>query len=631
MFEPTIALSRLVVTKGGVRAYDETFHLGFNVIRGENGSGKTTIADFIFFGLGGDTPQWRAEAALCDYVYAEVQINGEKVTFRRQIESEKLRPMNIFWGDFEKAAASQTEWKIFPYAGTGTKESFSQVIFTAAGIPEVKGELSAKVTMHQMLRLVYVDQKTDYDQVFRADLFDKALTREAVGDLLCGIYDDELYTAESELAAKHAERLALQSELKTILSLLGDQAAPSVEWLEQEKASRSNEREKAYSGLESLRTRTTGAVETIASRREQLAQELASLNQQVRAAEDRIRQSRVDLADREQFLLALNERLRALNESQTVHDRLGALSFQVCPVCYAPLSAQDGVCHLCKSPGDGRSGQNLLRLRHELEQQIRESKAMQDQIGSETAALAEGLRPLHDRQKQLQLEYDELSTIPHASLDAAAAKLYREIGYIDRTIEDLEQRSKFAARISAITDLQAALASEISRLNDQIAFGRVRQEQTKKDVSDLISDLTVAILTRDVPREKAFQEATRVTFDFGMNKISVDGRSNFAASSNVFFKNAFHAALWQASTLRQYMRYPRLVIFDNVEDKGMEPERSHNFQRIVRELSDTTECEHQMILFTSMVAPEFEDVPEILVGPRYTHDSKSLQFSLSTP
>ncbi len=154
----------------------------------------------------------------------------------------------------------QTEWKIFPYAGTGTKESFSQVIFTAAGIPEVKGELSAKVTMHQILRLVYVDQKTDYDQVFRADLFDKALTREAVGDLLCGIYDDELYTAESQLAAKHAERSALQSELKTILSLLGDQAAPSIEWLEQEKATRSNERERAYSELESLRTRTTGAV-----------------------------------------------------------------------------------------------------------------------------------------------------------------------------------------------------------------------------------------------------------------------------------------------------------------------------------------------------------------------------------
>lgn len=124
MFEPTIALSRLVVTKGGVRVYDETFHLGLNVIRGENGSGKTTIADFIFFGLGGDTPQWRAEAALCDYVYAEVQINGEKVTFRRQVESEKLRPMSIFWGDFEKAATSADRVENISLCGNRNKGKF---------------------------------------------------------------------------------------------------------------------------------------------------------------------------------------------------------------------------------------------------------------------------------------------------------------------------------------------------------------------------------------------------------------------------------------------------------------------------------------------------------------------------
>jgi hypothetical protein len=219
--------------------------------------------------------------------------------------------------------------------------------------------------------------------------------------------------------------------------------------------------------------------------------------------------------------------------------------------------------------------------------------------------------------------------VPHASLDAAAADLYRAIGYLDRTIEDLEQRSKFAARISTITELQAALASQISKLNDEVAFRRVKQEQTKQEVSELISGLTVGLLRRDLRREKAFEEAAHVNFDFGSNRISVDGRSNFAASSNVFLKNAFHAALWQASTIRHYMRYPRIAIFDNVEDKGMEPERSHNFQRILRELSETNECEHQIILFTSMIAPEFETDQELLVGPRYTHENKSLQLSLA--
>ncbi len=379
MFEPTIVLSRLVVTKAGVRAFDQKFHTGLNIIRGENGSGKTTIADFIFFALGGDTPQWRAEAATCDYIFAEVQINGAPLTFRRQIEQEKGRPMSIFWDSFDSAQGSQTEWQLYPYAGTSAKESFSQVVFRAAGIPEVKGELSARVTLHQILRLLYVDQKTDYDALFRTDVFDQQLTREAVGDLLCGVYDDGLYLAESQLSLKQGEKSALQSELKTILSLLGDQAAPSLAWLEQEKAERRHERDKAYADLNGIRDRVPVAGQSIAGRRTELAAELAKQNELVRGLEDSIRQAKIDIADREEFLAALDQRLVALSESQTIHDSLGALSFQFCPACYAPLTAQENACHLCKNTIEVRGG-NLLRLRHELEQQIRESKTMQAQL-----------------------------------------------------------------------------------------------------------------------------------------------------------------------------------------------------------------------------------------------------------
>ena len=146
--------------------------------------------------------------------------------------------------------------------------------------------------------MVYVDQKTDYDQIFRADLFDKALTREAVGDLLCGIYDDELYTAESQLAAKHAERWALQSELKTILSLLGDPAAPSIEWLAQEKAAPRKSSQNTREGLRRTRifadaNNGLGGDHRKPSRAIDEG-ELASLNQQVRDRKDGIRQARVD-------------------------------------------------------------------------------------------------------------------------------------------------------------------------------------------------------------------------------------------------------------------------------------------------------------------------------------------------
>lgn len=630
-YKPTITLSRLVVTKDGDRVFDQAFHLGLNVIRGLNGSGKTTVADLIFFALGGETPQWRAEAALCDFVYAEVRINGQPVTLRRQIEDEKFRPMAVFWGGFEGSEGPQTEWQLYPYAGTSVKESFSQAVFRVAGIPEVKGKLAAKVTLHQVLRVVYVDQKTDYEQIFRADPFDPQLTREAVGDLLCGVYDERLYSAEIELAEKETERARLQAEMSAIRHLVGSETIPDLPWLGEQKAVHERERDEAYTRLRTPRKPTTATkVDLIASRRTLSAADLSAQNQIVRGLHTQITQAQVETVDRQQFLEALQARVRALDESQATKSALGSFSFSFCPACYAPLLSQDGVCNVCKNAKESRPGQNLLRLRQALEQQIRESESMQKKLLRDVEELKQQLRPAEDRQRTRQLEYDEISTVPQAAVDAESAEIHRRIGYLDRTIEDLERQSQLAARVSSISDRQATLAGEISKLSDEIVTRRAAQEQTKLDVSALIDKLAVELLRKDLPREAVFEQASNVHFDFGGNKMSVDGRSTFAASSNVYLKNSFHLALLQASTLREYMRYPRLAIFDNVEDKGMEPARSHNFQRIVREFSATSEVDHQIILFTSMMAPDFESEQELLIGPSYTHASKTLRVPAVT-
>ncbi len=92
-----------------------------------------------------------------------------------------------------------------------------------------------------------------------------------------------------------------------------------------------------------------------------------------------------------------------------------------------------------------------------------------------------------------------------------------------------------------------------------------------------------------------------------------------------FLKNSFHFALFWASLKKDFFNYPRFLIFDNIEDKGMEIERSYNFQRKIVELSEADAIEHQIIFATSMIADELED-EKYTVGRFYTHDKKSLEF-----
>ena len=64
---------------------------------------------------------------------------------------------------------------------------------------------------------------------------------------------------------------------------------------------------------------------------------------------------------------------------------------------------------------------------------------------------------------------------------------------------------------------------------------------------------------------------------------------------------------------------------DNMEDKGMEPDRAANFQRlVVKRLKDLGNTEYQLIFATSMIAPEL-DREEYIIGDNYTRENKGLK------
>lgn len=50
--------------------------------------------------------------------------------------------------------------------------------------------------MHQILRLLYVDQESPTGSLFLYQLFDSELTRETVAELLLGVYNQDLYDSK---------------------------------------------------------------------------------------------------------------------------------------------------------------------------------------------------------------------------------------------------------------------------------------------------------------------------------------------------------------------------------------------------------------------------------------------------
>lgn len=639
--DPSMMLSRLVVSRSGLRAYDEDFHAGVNIIRGVPGAGnsvgKSTIADMIFYALGGDFTNWKPEAALCDEVFAEVSINGALVTLRREIVGTSQQPMWVYFGDFETASAAGPDgWQRFPYRRVSERESFTQVLFRLMSMPEVPTEDDANITMHQILRLMYVDQMTPVDRIFRFERNDSALRRQAVGDLLCGVYDERLYPAQLELRAKEKAYEAVTQEyaaINRVLTATGE--AFNLDFVEGRARSLEAEIKTIQEQIQALKVHRFDDRQTSSEQTNVAAQIKASLdkvNSDLSNSEVAAGQLTFNIADASDLIEEIERTLARLREGEVANSSLGPLSFLFCPSCFAPLKDADNEhqCKLCRStiePDADRS--RFARMRNELELQLKESRQLQDKRRADLEAAQATSRKLTLLRDRLANEYLSITRNFLTEADAQIDQLTGRAGYLERELVEIQKERLLAQQLNELSERRSALNSEITTLKENITSWRDQRDRRQTTIYRLIQEATANILGNDLNTEAEFTHDSSVYFDFSEDRVTINGKSGFSASSLTVIRNAFHLALLWTSCVNNTMRYPRFLLLDNIEDKGMTEQRSQNFQRLVVKVSEQIQCEHQIIFTTSMIDPGLES-SDLTVGDQYSFGNKSLKIGVSS-
>jgi hypothetical protein len=635
--DPSLRLSRLVVLKSGQRAYDEEFHAGVNIIRGVHGEGnsvgKSTIADMIFYALGGDLTQWKPEAASCDQVLAEVVLNGSVVTLRREIAEASQQPMWIYFGDFEAASGAGADgWQRYSYRRMSDRESFTQVLFRLMDMPEVPAEAEGNITMHQLLRLMYVDQMTPVDRIFRAERNDSALRRQAVGDLLCGVFDARLYPAQLELREKEKAYEAATQQygaLNRVLTAAGE--GFNLDFVEARRRS-----------LEADIVTIQTEIQTLKSHRfdeRRLAPGQSSIVTTIKVDLDRVNgdiadiqtlvgQLTYNIADADTLIDEIQRTLGRLREGETASSTLGPINFLFCPSCFSPLkdAASGHECKLCRSeiePDGDRS--RFARMRNELEIQLKESNQLQTKRRDDLSAAKAKSAKLAAVRDTLATEYLNLTRNFLTEADAQIDRLNSRLGYTERELIELQRERNLAEQLAELSRVRAELNEVITRLKENIVLWRDQRDRQQGNVYRMIQGRTATILAKDVHTEAEFNEESDVYFDFSEDRVTVNGKSGFSASSLTIIRNAFHLALHWASCTSPILRYPRFLLLDNIEDKGMTEQRSQNFQRLIAAISDDIKTDHQIIFTTSMADPTL-DTSDMTVGERYNFSNKTLKI-----
>ncbi len=73
------------------------------------------------------------------------------------------------------------------------------------------------------------------------------------------------------------------------------------------------------------------------------------------------------------------------------------------------------------------------------------------------------------------------------------------------------------------------------------------------------------------------------------------------------------------------MMYPRFLLLDNVEDKGMVGDRVRNFQKAIADLMDQESLPYQIIMTTSTLNPALAQ-EDYIVGPSYSTQNRTLKI-----
>lgn len=632
LYKPTLKVNRLVVFQNTHPAFDCTFHAGVNVIRDRNSSGKTTVMDLLAFSLGAEAIRWKPEALQCTATMVEVELNGQVACLRREIDSALQRPMAIFWGALDKGLeVGPQKWELYPFKRTVHRISFSQALFNALEIPQAQGDGSSNLTMHQLLRVLYADQPSVHSPIFRLDNFDSPLTREMVGGYLCGVYDEDLYTAQLRIREIETLLGKQESELRSIFNVLGRSGqSANIESLGSKILELEAKRQKLHEHLVNLKeTRRLPKKEVtrLNERSETLRQKLSAAKRRELELKDRIETLDLDVKDSKVFILELESRLQSLEESQETRSFFGNMYFPFCPSCLSqlpPVKAEVPHCNLCKTElNDNPADTQLLRMRNELTIQIKESKSLIEGRINEIGSLQRELPELHSYVQALQREYSSVASAWSSEIEAAVEEAARKLGMLDEEIRQAYEQQKLASVIADLQKRRDALQKEASNLADKITALEARQESRKLEVAETIAIAMMRLLQKDLPLQKEFMDPHSVDFDFVSNAVYVNGAKNFSESSAVVLRHIFHLSLLTASMEKTYMRVPRFLMLDGIDDGGMEKSRSHRLQEIIVQECATYQADFQLIFATSEINPALEGT-ELVVGRAFSPDARSL-------
>ncbi|MDW2057316.1 hypothetical protein R7Q40_23635 [Vibrio sp. 506] len=613
------------------KEFDENIIL----IEGDNGTGKSTFCNLIYFALGGEVPIFRRNndkrhdeitSDSDNYVDLYISINdgsyllrryfGDNevtvIPYERVVEKIYSEDKNTLIKEKVRFSLSEDKTEIYPVNRSKDSYVFSDWILEKLEISVVElfhGYNTFKINISDLMRLIYHDQQPNPEGIYKKPdtnstyVSDSELVRKAIFELLVGKAYSDYYDSIVE-EKKLSREKSLAKAVVNEYTLLADKmrkngGAKNVSFLQKEISDKEQQIDKLHDARQAFKRNRTGS-NTINQDIESCKSELIDCELRL----SRLKENLVSALDeRYKLNVVRNESASEIRRIEKVifsHDHLNLFTSDTCPYCLSHVDRVEGHC-VCGASIEEEQYERFFYT----------SKEYKDILKTKLKALSTIKTAYDDCDSEVQEIKKEIELIEKKSV-TFHEKLQEMLGRVDEIV-DIES-------LNDIDDKILQLREDVANLNRLLEI-ESKLERIQKDFDLVSSKAKDAELKRKGLEIKAQQDVTSKVnafskkYDELMKNTLPDCRSakialdNYLPSINdglyretsslvsirmMYFITLMHLALSDES-----VTFPRFLLIDTPETAGIELEYLINCIRQLEELKNYG-ADFQVIISTGL-------------------------------
>lgn len=551
---------------------------GVIVVEGENGTGKSTFSDLIYFCLGGNVPKFRKSSSAKhieitsdtnNFVELHIQIDESNFKLKRYFESNDI------------AVFSETEvLGVFPVIRSKTsKHIFSDWILDQLGIGRFTlyfSRFKGQINFSDLLRLIYHDQAQDPDKIFKKQdttsfISDSGTFRKAIFEVLVGRSFTEYYKALDELNSIERERTEIKGAIDAFTSTV-DKFGRTEDWntirIQEELVQIEAQMNKLNISRESLRqSNSTGNTLAVLPN---LKIELENLQTEQPSLLDELNAIYGEMNNLQSLKRSLIIEVTQIKKIIFTHEQLKLFSPDTCPYCLSAVERSHQKC-ICGNTVDEAEYERFFYSSEEYLNILKSKQKNVDTVETLIDACQERASEIKTQISDLKDEYKNIQArISAAVVEKTSSIDFSKLNEIDDKIlelrtkkESLKNQLKVETTRQEMEDrlsrLEATYRSKPAEVDKLEAISREQMIDTLQDFNDRYNKLMMETVSN----------CRRAKLDDSYMPIINEG-DYVELSALVPKRLMYFLTLLHLSVKNDGMNFPKFLLIDTPDTAGID-------------------------------------------------------------